>query len=388
MKWVDILNYLKLIFKRIGMKIVFSNIGVISLIILIFVGGASLGLNQSETSSGGGFSSLNGVPTELIPYFNEASTLYNIPNWVLAGVAKQESNFNSKDSYQGAYGIMQFQKIDVGGGGDLWDSAMNEGLADVYKKAGYKFSSNSQMWNKFLNDPKAQIIAGGYEIRYYINYVLFRKGKVKKLEYNNNENVKIIKWDSKENDKEFKELYRRVLACYNGGPGYGMAVNLDKAQNNYPNQVFKYSMEFRDAGLTEVGDNKSIEKAIDEGSKWIGKSPYCWGAGRNESDIKAGRFDCSSFVHFCFASAGIQLGDVGSCNTDSLLTQGKSINKNDLKRGDIIFFDTYQKNGHVGIYLGKNLFLHDGSSKGVSIADLNNSYYKSTFKGVARRIIS
>ena len=52
---------------------------------------------------------LNGVPSEYIPYYNEASEIYGIPNWVLAAISKQESNFNPSTSYGGAYGIMQVQ---------------------------------------------------------------------------------------------------------------------------------------------------------------------------------------------------------------------------------------------------------------------------------------
>ncbi|CUQ30269.1 NlpC/P60 family protein [Clostridium baratii] len=378
------------ILKRFLKYILLSNLGITIIILVIFTGILAAYETQNSNASDIEYSSLNGVPQEFIPFFNEASSIFNIPNWVLAAVAKQESNFNPKDQYQGAYGIMQFQKTDIGGGGDLWASAINEGLGEVYKKCGYSFSSSEDMWGKFLNDPKAQIIAGAYEVRYYINYVLWRKGKVKKLDYNNSENVKLIPWNANENNSEFKELFRRIFACYNGGPGYGMSVNLDTAQNNYPNKVFKYAMEFRSSGLTSVGikgDNATIESAINAGMKWVGKSPYSWGSGRNEADRKAGRFDCSSFVHYCYSSAGIKLGDIGA-TTETLLNYGKKVSKNNLKRGDIIFFDTYQKNGHVAIYLGNNKFLHDGSSKGVSIGDLNNSYYKQTFKGEARRIIN
>lgn len=379
------------IFKKSIKYIALSNVAVLLLMFIILTGVIASFENRNDDNNDICYSNLDGVPKIFIPYFNEVSSMYNIPNWVLAGVAKQESNFNPKDVYEGAYGIMQFQRMDIGAGGDLWASAMNEGLGDVYKKAGYKFSSANDMWDQFLRDPKVQIIAGGYEIRYYINYVLFRTGKVKKLDYNNNENMKLVPWNASENDSNFKNLFRRIFACYNGGPSYGMTVNLDNAQNNYPNMVFKYSMEFRKSGLTNggiKGDNTTIEKAISSGMNWVGKSPYVWGAGRNDSDIKAGRFDCSSFVHFCYESAGIVLGDKGSCNTDSLLTFGKKVSRNQMKRGDIIFFNTYQRNGHVAIYLGNNQFLHDGSSKGVSIGDLNNSYYKSTFNGEVRRIIN
>ena len=61
--------------------------------------------------------------------------------------------------------------------------------------------------------------------------------------------MNLIDWNSEENNYEFRELLRRIFACYNGGPGYGMSVDLDNAQNDYPNKVFNYAMEFRSNGI-------------------------------------------------------------------------------------------------------------------------------------------
>ena len=165
-------------------------------------------------------------------------------------------------------------------------------------------------------------------------------------------------------------------------------------ESNYAESViqvindFGLSMYDIPGGGQSSSGNKVIEDAINAGMKWVGKSPYCWGGGRNNADIKAGRFDCSSLVHYCYASAGITLGDKSSVTTWSLLTLGKSIDKKDMKRGDIIFFDTVGSDTHVAIYLGNNKFLNDSSSKGVSIGDLNNSYWKSKFNGKVRRVVN
>ena len=346
-------------------------------------------IGVSEINNSGADLESGGVPKEYIEYFNQASEVFNIPNWCLAAVAKQESNFNPNSSYKGAYGIMQIQKVDPSTGKDLWLYLINNSLGAVYKSNGYSFSDSEEMWNIFLNDPKAQIYAGAYEIRYYANYVLYKKGYINKLDYNNNENMNLIDWNSEENNYEFRELLRRIFACYNGGPGYGMSVDLDNAQNDYPNKVFNYAMEFRSNGINgsgQVGDNETIEKAIEAGVKWVGKSPYVWGGGRTQADVDAGRFDCSSFVHYCFAEGGIQLGKRESVVTDSLVVMGEKININEIKRGDLIFFDTYKTNGHVGIWLGDNKFLHDGTSTGVTISEFKG-YYVDKFNGVIRRVV-
>jgi cell wall-associated NlpC family hydrolase len=41
--------------------------------------------------------------------------------------------------------------------------------------------------------------------------------------------------------------------------------------------------------------------------------------------------------------------------------------------------------GHVGIYIGDELFAHASSKKGVTISSLNHAYYKDRFMG-SRRI--
>ena len=358
------------------------------LIIASITGAVIYQSNNNNTGNGGHITDIGalGVPLEQVEYFNEASVMFNIPNWVLAAVAKQESNFNPNASYGGAYGIMQKQKYDIATGSDLWAYLINLGLGDVYRSKGYEFTDSEEMWNIFLTDPRAQIIAGGYEIGYYVNYVLFRQDKINKLDYNNNENMDLIKWDRDEKDKDFKETLRRVFACYNGGGSYGMSVDLDKAQHDYPNKVFKYAMEFRSIGLNSSG-NEIIEKAIEAGMKWVGKSPYVWGGGRTQADVDAGRFDCSSFVHYMYASTGIQLGDRATVVTFSLVNMGREINRSDMKRGDMLFFDTYTKDGHIAVYLGEGKMIHDGPSNGVEVVDFNNPYWQRTFNGKVRRVV-
>ena len=374
-----------------SIKIILSFNIVTIITLLLITATISIIINQNSISSNGSGGMITdigvaGVPQEYVNYFNEASTIFNIPNWCLAAVAKQESNFNPNTSYGGAYGIMQIQKVDPSSGKDLWKYLIDMGLGEIYLANGYTFNDSEEMWNIFLNNPRAQIFAGAYEIRYYGNYVLYKQSKVPKLNYNNNENMDLVKWNSDENDSDFRETLRRIFACYNGGPSYGMKVDLDNAQFNYPNKVFQYAMEFRNAGLNQ-SSNQIIETVIEAGMKWVGKSPYVWGGGRTEADVIAGRFDCSSFVHYCYASAGIQLGDRASVVTFSLVNMGQKVDASEMRRGDLIFFDTYTVDGHIGIYLGDNKFLHDGTSTGVTVSELSG-YYKDKFNGKVRRIVN
>ncbi len=362
-------------------------IGTTAVVFIAFFGALIYMTEDSNNSN----AILNGVPSEYIEYYNEASTLTGIPNWVLAGITKQESNFRNIASPDGAYGVMQQQRYDFDGS-DIYKYYLGLGLGDLYRSLGYEFETVDEIWEVFLNDIRLQIITGAYETRHYANYVLYKKNIAETLDYNSTENMKLIDWNADENDPNFREILRRIFACYNGGPSYGMKVDLDNAQNNYPNNVFKYAIEFRNSGLVNsgggaIGDNETIETAINAGMQWVGKSPYVWGGGRTQADVDAGRFDCSSFVHYCYASAGIQLGDRASAVTFSMVNMGKGVSPSEMKRGDLIFFDTYTKNGHIAIYLGNGEFLHDGTTHGVWINNLNEPYWTRTFNGNVRRII-
>ncbi|MCR9039607.1 NlpC/P60 family protein [Bacillus sp. L381] len=142
-----------------------------------------------------------------------------------------------------------------------------------------------------------------------------------------------------------------------------------------------------DSDGSVISNSGGIEGAISVGSSLVGKSPYKFGGGRTQSDINNRIFDCSSFVRWAYANAGVNLGPVGGTSTDTLIGRGKAVSASDMKRGDLVFFDTYKTNGHVGIYLGNGTFLNDNTSHGVSIDSLSNRYWKDAFNGNVRRVV-
>ncbi|MGG1230590.1 peptidoglycan DL-endopeptidase CwlO [Bacillus halotolerans] len=149
----------------------------------------------------------------------------------------------------------------------------------------------------------------------------------------------------------------------------------------------KSSSSSNNSGGTVISNSGGIEGAISVGSSIVGQSPYKFGGGRSQSDINNRIFDCSSFVRWAYASAGVNLGPVGGTTTDTLVGRGQAVSASDMKRGDLVFFDTYKTNGHVGIYLGNGTFLNDNTSHGVSVDSMNNVYWKKAFKGVVRRVV-
>ena len=95
-------------------------------------------------------------------------------------------------------------------------------------------------------------------------------------------------------------------------------------------------------------------------------------------------FDCSGFVMYVFNKHGIKLPRTA----DIQFTVGKPIKaKNELKPGDLVFFETYEKGAsHVGIYHGNDKFVHASSSRGVTLSGLSEEYYAKRYLG-ARRVL-
>ncbi|MFE4523540.1 NlpC/P60 family protein [Cytobacillus firmus] len=132
-----------------------------------------------------------------------------------------------------------------------------------------------------------------------------------------------------------------------------------------------------------VNGGSAISIVTTAGNKYIGNSVYVFGGGRNAYDIANGRFDCSGFVHWAFSQAGISVG----ASTDSLKFAGRQVSSSEMRAGDLVFFDTYKRDGHVGIYLGGGKFIGSQSSTGVAIANMSSGYWKTKFNGRVVRVI-
>ena len=105
---------------------------------------------------------------------------------------------------------------------------------------------------------------------------------------------------------------------------------------------------------------------IDTGYRFGGKNP------------EAG-LDCSGMVSYVFnRAAGLRL----SGSAADIARQGKPIERDALRPGDLVFFNT--RNApftHVGIYIGDERFVHAPSTNGrVRIDQLNARYYAQRFE--------
>ncbi|MFC7392328.1 NlpC/P60 family protein [Scopulibacillus cellulosilyticus] len=168
----------------------------------------------------------------------------------------------------------------------------------------------------------------------------------------------------------------------------GDANHSDATQSDLNNNQSSTSDSHSDtAKVPESAATGDVAGIINEAKTYIGHSTYVFGGGRSQSDIEHGRFDCSSFVYYVFRVNGISLGSTTG-NTDSLINVGRSVSSSDMKPGDLVFFDTYKKNGHVGIYIGNGQFIACNTSGGVQIKSLkNNPYWSKKFNYTVRRVL-
>ena len=95
-------------------------------------------------------------------------------------------------------------------------------------------------------------------------------------------------------------------------------------------------------------------------------------------------FDCSGFVRSMFEQT---VGKVLPRRASEQAAATEKIDKQDLKPGDLVFFNTMRQTfSHVGIYVGDNKFIHSPrSGQRVRIEDMRDSYWQHRFTG-ARRV--
>ena len=130
-----------------------------------------------------------------------------------------------------------------------------------------------------------------------------------------------------------------------------------------------------------IGTEKCV-RITSLAKKKLGKR-YVLGAtgGRNT-------FDCSGLTTYVYKQNGIKLPRRAIAQSKI----GKRISKKDLRKGDLVFFDTSRSRRgyvkHVGIYIGNNKFIHASSAKRkVIISSLNEPFYRNRLTG-ARRLES
>lgn len=113
--------------------------------------------------------------------------------------------------------------------------------------------------------------------------------------------------------------------------------------------------------------------------KWL-NTPYKWG-GLDEKGI-----DCSAFLQRLLAE--VYTLHIPRTSVEQFLTERveRFSSVNYCSEGDLVFFRTLPNTyvSHVGLYLHNNMFVNSSSSKGVSIASLNDPYWKKHYVAAGR----
>ncbi|HUT70052.1 MAG TPA: NlpC/P60 family protein [Desulfatiglandales bacterium] len=115
-------------------------------------------------------------------------------------------------------------------------------------------------------------------------------------------------------------------------------------------------------------------KLVETAERFIGV-PYRWGG----SSPDAG-FDCSGLTMTVYHLNGLNLPR----SSKEQFMAGVPVKRRQLSRGDLVFFATSggETVSHVGIYAGRNRFIHaSGRGKKIRIDSLSKRYFKNRYAG-------
>ena len=128
--------------------------------------------------------------------------------------------------------------------------------------------------------------------------------------------------------------------------------------------------------VSEVDRQKLLEDA-----KYFKGGKYVWGGTTPQG------FDCSGYVQYLYKKHHVNLPRTAWAQSK----KGVSVNKENLQKGDLLFFLTDKKRGipvtHVGIYIGNGNFIHAASKKkGIIISPITHGSYARCFVKATRLI--
>lgn len=139
-----------------------------------------------------------------------------------------------------------------------------------------------------------------------------------------------------------------------------------------------------------IGPNQTEDQVataiIKTGISLIGKATYSRTEYKTTYPYK---FSCATFIDYIFKQNGV---DLATYNEDYMLKLGVSVPMEQIKRGDLFFFDVDKSDNnpsdHIGIYIGNNKLLHMADpGQNIVISDMTaKPYYTENFVG-ARRVI-
>ena len=154
-----------------------------------------------------------------------------------------------------------------------------------------------------------------------------------------------------------------------------------KAPSREPSNKVTSAGATKQAATTKMAQENAPRQASSSSleqlaKSWIG-TPYVYGG-----SSKSGT-DCSGYVMQLYKSHyGIGLPHSASQMYDD--SRGSSVSRGSLQEGDLVFFGSFWKIDHVGIYLKGDRFTHASSSKGVIISPMSDNYWRPKYQGARR----
>lgn len=128
-------------------------------------------------------------------------------------------------------------------------------------------------------------------------------------------------------------------------------------------------------GQVLLSDHEATRAALlEQYLDWAGV-PYRFGGGARTG------IDCSGFVQLTYLR---RFGIALPRDTSGQRRAGRRVGATRLLPGDLVFFDTNERERHVGIYLGKRQFLHVSTRVGVTLSRLDGDYWKTRFTHAVR----
>lgn len=141
------------------------------------------------------------------------------------------------------------------------------------------------------------------------------------------------------------------------------------------------------AELTDLESDRPVDLAksleANQAISKLKKSAYSFlGARYRFGGSSRGALDCSSFTQQVFREQSVKLPRTAR----EQFYVGNEVMRGDLKKGDLVFFQTYARfPSHVGIYLGNRKMIHASSREHrVVISSMDTPYYLSRYLGARR----
>lgn len=132
-------------------------------------------------------------------------------------------------------------------------------------------------------------------------------------------------------------------------------------------------------GQARDGMGERASRLVSSAMGFLGV-PYKYGG----NSIESGGFDCSGFVRAVYEQS---IGKVLPRRASDQASATESIDRKELKPGDLVFFNTMRRAfSHVGIYVGDGKFIHaPRAGAAVRVEDMRQAYWQKRFNG-ARRV--